>query len=60
MLAIAVLLLALLAFLQAVGNVSQTVAVILSAAAGILAILSLIGYGPTVLPVHRRQVPPGA
>lgn len=51
MLAIAVFLLGLLAFLQAEGPISQTVAVILSAAAMILAILSLTGI---TLPTVRR------
>lgn len=59
MLAVAVFLLALLAFLQAEGAVSQTLAIILSAIAGVLAILSLLGYGPAVFPV-RRGGPPGA
>lgn len=45
MIAIAVFLLGLLAFLQADSNVSQTTAIILSVAAMILAILALVGFG---------------
>lgn len=59
MIPVAVFLLALLAFLQAEGPVSQTLAVILSAIAGVLAILALLGYGPSVFPV-RRGGPPNA
>lgn len=54
MIPIAVFLLGLLALLQALGPVTQTVAVILSAAAMILAILALAGLGPYVTPWRRR------
>lgn len=60
MIAIAVFLLGLLAFLQAEGPVSTTVAVILSVAAMVLAILALIGFGPATITGYRRGGPPVA
>jgi branched-subunit amino acid permease len=57
MLAVAVFLLGLLAFLSADGGVSQTAAIILSVAAMVLAILILVGVGPALV-TWRRGGPP--